>query len=120
MLSRNEYAIFLSGCPIYWNSKLQTKISLSITEAEHVVLNQALQNVTPLMNLVNELILVMKFKFVKPIIKCIIFKYNQSTIAVAKAPSVLPRTKHISLKYYHFRQCMQQGHIDIRYASSTE
>ena len=31
------------------------------------------------------------------------FEDNQSTIAVAKALSMLPHTKHIALKYHHFQ-----------------
>ena len=55
------------------------------------------------MNLINELIPVINFSYVKPIIKCAIFKENQSTITVEKALLMLLRTKNFSLKYYYFR-----------------
>ena len=52
--------------------------------------------------------------------KCTVFEDNQSTITVAKAPSMLPRTKYIGLKYHHFRQHVQQGIITIQYVPTNE
>ena len=41
--SRNGYVIWYAGCPIYWQSKLQTEIALSTAEAEYIALSQALR-----------------------------------------------------------------------------
>ena len=107
VLSRTGYVILLFGCPLFWHSKLQTEIALSATEAEYIALRQSLRNVIPLINLINELLPVLHLNSITPIVKCKVFEDNQSTIAVAKAPSMLPRTKHIGLKYHHFRQFVQ-------------
>ena len=37
-----DYVIFYAGCPIFWQSKLQTEIALSTAEAEYIASSQAL------------------------------------------------------------------------------
>jgi hypothetical protein len=120
VLSRTGYVIFLFGCPLFWHSKLQTEIALSTTEAEYIAISQALRNVTPLINLMNELMIHFDIQYIQPTIKCMVYEDNQSTIAVAKAPSMLPRTKHIGLKYHYFRQAIQQDLIAIEYVPTAE
>ena len=120
ILSRIWFAIMLFGCFLFWISKLETEIALSITKAECIIISQKLRNVIPLINLMNELIPAIDFDYIKPIIKCSVFEDNQSTIAIAKAPSMLPRTKYISLEYHHFRQFVLNGTIDIQYVNTTE
>jgi hypothetical protein len=44
-----------AGCPITWLSKLQTEIALSTTEAECIALSQAMREVIPFMNLMQEI-----------------------------------------------------------------
>jgi hypothetical protein len=42
------YVMTLGGCPIQWNSKLQTEIALSTMEAEYIALSQAMRKLIPL------------------------------------------------------------------------
>ena len=51
-LSRTGYVIFYANCPIIWQSKLQTTIALSTTEAEYVALSTAMRDVIYFMNLI--------------------------------------------------------------------
>jgi hypothetical protein len=53
--SRYGYFIRYMGCPILWESKLQTEIALSSTESEFIGLSHALRTTIPLMELVKEL-----------------------------------------------------------------
>ena len=46
-------------------------------------------------------------------VKCKVFRDNNGAIELAKAPKIRPRTKHISLKYYHFREHVWNGLIEI-------
>ena len=85
-----------------------------------MALSQALCSVIPLLNLMNEVFPTFDLAPMKPSIRCKVFEDNKSTIAVAKAPSMLPRTKHIGLKYHHFRQFVINGTIDIEYVNTTE
>ena len=50
------------GRPIIWVSKLQSGIALSTTEAEYIVLSQAMQDVIPLMTIIEELSKVLQIK----------------------------------------------------------
>ena len=68
----------------------------------------------------NEVFLTFDLPHTQPSIRCTVFEDNQSTIAVAQAPSMLPRTKHIALKYHHFREFVLNGTIEIRYVNTTE
>ncbi len=101
-------------------SKLQTEIALSTTEAEYVALSQAMQDVIPLMNLLNEFSEIVPVANVPPQIKCKVFEDNTSCITVAKAPSMTPRTKHLALKYHFFRAFIKNGSISIHYITSAE
>ena len=49
----------------------------------------------------------------RPSVKCKVFEDNNSAIKLAKAPKIRPRTKHIDLKYYHFREYVRKGLIKI-------
>ncbi len=53
--SRTGYVIQYAGCPIYWQSKLQTEIALSTAEAEYIALSQALSETLPMTNLMKEI-----------------------------------------------------------------
>ncbi len=53
--SQTGYVIWYAGCPIYWQSKLQTEIALSMAEAEYIALSQALRETLPLTSLMKEI-----------------------------------------------------------------
>ena len=50
--SRTGYVITYAEYPVLWNSKLQTHVALSATEAEYVALSQALRDIIPIMQLI--------------------------------------------------------------------
>ena len=113
VLSRTGYIISYAGCPIIWCSKLQTEIALSTAEAEYIALSQAMREVLPLMELLKEVDLVFKLHLPKPKIHCKVFEDNNSCIAMAEAVKFSPRTKHIALKYHHFRRFVKDLTIKI-------
>ena len=113
MLSRTGYVIRFMGCPIIWVSKLQTEIALSTTEAEYIALSQAMRDVIPLMTIIEELSEILQIKNEKPKIYCTVFEDNNGALELAKTPRLRPRTKHISLKYHHFRDQVRKGKIRI-------
>jgi hypothetical protein len=39
---------------------------------------------------------------------------NKSCVALIKAPKMNPRTRHIAIKYHHFRDHVRQGFIQIQ------
>ena len=113
MLSRTGYVIRFMGCPIVWVSKLQTEIALSTTEAEYIALSQAMRDVIPLMTIIEELSEVLQLVKEKPKIYCTVFEDNNGALELAKTPRLRPRTKHISLKYHHFRDQVKNGKVKI-------
>jgi hypothetical protein len=104
VMSRTGYVIMFAGCPILWSSKLQTEIALSTAEAEYIALSQAMRQVIPMMNLLVEINCVFDINLPKPQVHCKVFEDNRSTITMAEATKFSPRTKHIALKYHHFRR----------------
>jgi hypothetical protein len=106
--SRTGYVMTLGGCPIQWNSKLQTEIALSTTEAEYIALSQAMRELIPLRRLLLEIVTTMKLPGVtNSLIKSTVFEDNNGAISTATAVKMTPRTKHIRVKYHFFK-----GHID--------
>jgi hypothetical protein len=125
-LSRSGYVITFAGCPIVWASKMQTEIALSTTEAEHIALSQAMRDVIPLRELLLEL---SKNKLISGIagtgVHCTIFEDNASCLELALAPKMRPRTKHINIKYHHFRSHIRSkqnptGTIEIKHIGTKE
>ncbi len=49
------WIIFYAGCPISWASKLESQVAVSTTEAEYIVMSQALRDVIPIMGLLQEM-----------------------------------------------------------------
>jgi hypothetical protein len=53
--SQSGWIIFYAGCPVSWASKLESQIVLSTAEAEYITMSQALCDVIPIMNLLQEM-----------------------------------------------------------------
>ena len=120
VLSRMGFVIMYAGCPIMWLSKLQTEIALSTTEAEYIALSQAMREVIPFMNLMKEIDDIFGIHNPSPKIHCKVFEDNRSCIKVAESPKFTPRTKHIAIKYHHFRKFVSDGTIQISHIDTKE
>ena len=118
--SRTGYVIFYFGCPVLWVSKLQSEISLSTVEAEYIALSAAMRDVIPFVDQVNELSNI--FGEMTPEIKlrCTLFEDNNGALELATKPRYRPRTKHIAIKYHHFREKVQKGIISIEAIDTKE
>jgi hypothetical protein len=122
--SRTGYIIWYAGCPIYWQSKLQTEIALSTAEAEYILLSQALRETLPMMQLVKEINVIFPLYLPQPKFVIKVREDNQSCIAMAQNPKFFCRTKHIALKYHHFckhviTQSNPNGFLSIEYCSTA-
>ena len=107
VLSQYCHAQVLSlyaGCPITWRSKLQTKIALSTTESEYIALSTAMREVIPFLGLMKETATLFGLLTREPVFRCTVWEDNESCMTVAKIPKFTPRTKHIAIKYHHFRR----------------
>jgi hypothetical protein len=112
--SRSGYVIKYANCPLLWVSRLQTEISLSTTESDYVSLSTALRDVIPIMHLIEELRQAgFDYNRERPKIFCTVFKDNSGALELAKTPKMRPRTKHINVKYHHFREHVADGTVKI-------
>jgi hypothetical protein len=117
--SPSGYMIKYGNCPVVWSSKLQTEIALSTTEAEYVALSQSLREVIPTIELLKELASHdFSFDDSVPEVHCNVFEDNEGTIEMARLPKMRPRTKHMNIKYHHFRQAVSDGWITIHHVPS--
>jgi len=93
----------LSG--IHWSFDGQIK---------YIALSQAMREVLPIIWLMEEPrhqgIPVLN---AMPKIHCKVFEDNAGAIEIANVPKMRPRTKHLSIKYHHFREEVKKGTICI-------
>jgi len=115
VLSRSGFVIKYAGIPIFWRSKLQTEIALSTCEAEYIALSSAMREVILLIQLLEDLKVACDVITTPPEVSCKVFEDNQSCIAVAESKKPPARTKHIAIKYHHFRSLVNKGTIKIKY-----
>jgi hypothetical protein len=118
--SRTGYVITYGGCPIVWQSKMQTEIALSTTESEYMSLSACLRDVIVIQQLLEELT-VKKFLGTKSeaIVKCTVFEDNKGCLEIATAPKMRPRTRHIAIKYHHFRSHVAKRTIRIKWVETS-
>ena len=109
-----------ANCPIHHVSRLQTEIALSTAEAEYIALSQSLREVIPLMTLLKEIYKVFPLHIETPNFVCNVHEDNQSAIVMATTQKFTPRTKHIALKFHHFRSFVKSGKVTVSYCRTTE
>jgi hypothetical protein len=114
------FVIYYAGCPVFWKSKLQTKIVLSIAETEYILMLQALRETIPLATLMREMNEIFTLYLPSPKFIIKVQEDNQSCISMAVNPKFTPQTKYIAIKYYHFwkhviTQVNPDGFIQIEY-----
>ena len=105
---------------IDWCRKLQTGIFLSTTEAEYVALSMAMREVLQFLNIMGEIKQFLPVADKDPNFFCTVWEDNQSTIKVVESPKFTPRTKHIALKYHHFRKFVSNGTLNINPIDTLE
>ena len=120
-LSRTGYVITYAGCPVIWASKIQTLVALSTTESELIALSSAVREVIAMMNLLKELKgRGIPVPFTKPNINCTVFEDNVGAIEVATTPKYRPRTKHMAVRFHHFRDHVARGDINIKHVRTQD
>lgn len=87
-----------------WVSKLQTEIALSTTEAEYIALSQSLRDLIPMRRLLQEASFGLAISTtLNAKLYSTVFEDNNGALSLATSPKLSPRTKHIAIKYHHFR-----------------
>jgi len=96
---------------ICWNTKRQSSVAASSTEAEYMALFEAVREALWLKSLLNSVKIILK----RPIK---IYEDNQGCISIANNPSCHKRTKHIDIKYHFAREQIENNVICIEYIST--
>ena len=104
VLSRTGFITMYAGCPLIWACKMQTEISLSTAEAEYIACSTAMREVLSIMQNMNEIDKIFPVIKIKLKFHCKVYKDNERCIWMAKNRQFSPRTKHIAIKYHHFRR----------------
>ena len=120
VLSRTGYVITFSGCPILWVSKMQTEIALSTTEAEYIALSQSMRDLIPIRTVLKELATVLGLQIDTPMTHSTVFEDNNGALELAIEPKYRPRTKHIAIKYHHFREHVKNKSIKVKKIDTKE
>jgi len=106
---RAGFVVACTGCPAHWKSKLQTEISLSSAESEHIAAREAIRSVVQMMNLAQELKdHGFKLNNALPIAHCKVFEDNAGAVELLKEQKFCPRTKHINVKHHFFWSCINR------------
>ena len=111
--STTGYIFLLQGGPISWNSRKQSTVALSSTQAEYMALSSATQEALWLRGLTIELTILGP----SPVI---IHSDNKGVIDLAKNAHFSSRTRHISIKHYFIKQSIDDKLIEVRFVTSFE
>ena len=110
--------------------QITNRVALSTTEAEYIALSQSTQDLIPFMTLVEEVSSILGIEYNipevqykhtrEPAISADVYEDNRGALELAKVPKLRPRTKHIALKYHHFREHVRNGKVRINAIDTKE
>lgn len=116
--SRTGYISSFANAPLLWVSKLQGEVALSTTESEYIALSHSLCDALPTQQVLFELSSCFSIKSTKLILRCDVYEDNAGAIELASNPKYRPRTKHIAVKYHHFRERVEHGDVVVKKIST--
>ncbi|MCO5558219.1 hypothetical protein L7F22_011798 [Adiantum nelumboides] len=114
--STGDYVFTLAGGPISWQTKRQSSIASTSTEAEYVA--AALSSREALW--ISELITELKLRFNVSTAPITLFCDNQSTIALAESSSFSSKLKRIKISFCFLKELVANGFIKLVYVPSVE
>jgi hypothetical protein len=102
----------IGGTLTSWNSKKQTTVALSSTEAEYIAFSECCQEAIFQTNLLEELLGEQK--------PAIIYEDNTGAIFLVNNQTVGARTKHIDIRYHWIRDLIRDKRIEVRFIRSED
>ncbi len=123
VLSCPGYIIMFFGCPIHLASKLQNGIALSAAHCEYIALSMASHDFLPIRCLLEEINKYSLVHFPRPehynhtytwsLTATQIWEDSTPCIVLAHSKGCKQWTKHISIKWHHFRDQIRAGYLKI-------
>jgi hypothetical protein len=110
------YIFISAGDSIIWKSKKQSVVTLSFCEAEYIAASYTARVIIWLRNLINEIKFIIST--IPPPIPIVV--NNQGAIAIIKMGAPSRRTRHINIRYHHFREYIEQDIINPYYIPTSE
>ena len=79
-----------------------------------------MRDLIPIRSILIELSKLLDLKINVPITHSTVFEDNNGALELAKEPKYRPRTKHIAIKYHHFRKFVDEEVIKIHSIDTKE
>jgi len=112
--SRAGCVISLAGCPLAWESRLQTAISLSTLEAECQALSASLRALTPVICVTREAAEVLDSPpSLRSTTYGTAFEDDNGASLLATQQRLTSRTKYFAVKWHHSWPKVQGGAVDV-------
>jgi len=113
--SRSGHVITVGGTPVLWSSKLQSEIALSTMMAEYIALSQAMRDLLPMRNLVQEVCASFDIPRDKVTAISTVWEDNNGALKLAnkELPICTPGSKFFAIKYHWFRSHVQSGEVEV-------
>ena len=112
--STTGYLFRLGETPITWNSKKQTTVALSSTEAEYMALTEGTKEAIWLRRLLQEI------QVLQDTTPTMIFGDNQGSLKLAHNPVFHSRTKHVDVRHHFIREKVESGQVTLDYISTRD
>ncbi|XP_017189188.2 uncharacterized mitochondrial protein AtMg00810-like [Malus domestica] len=107
------YVVFLGHNPISWQSKKQTSVSRSSTEAEYKALAHTATDITWVRHILKDLNVFLPHP---PVIHC----DNMYAISLSANPVFHSRIKHLDTDYHFVRERVQPGDLKVVYIPTDD
>ena len=112
--SISGYLVTIGGCLVSWQSKKQTGVTLSSTEAEFVSMSMAATEVKFIVSLLTEI------NNCPPLMPSILKEDNTGAIFMAKNTAIGQRTKHVDIRYRFVNDMILANELLVQHIRSSD
>ena len=112
--SISGYLVTIGGCLVSWQSKKQTGVTLSSTEAEFVAMSMAATEVKFIVSLLTEI------GNRLPVLPSILKEDNTGAIFMAKNTAIGQRTKHVDIRYRFVNDMILSNNLWVEHIRSGD